>query len=234
MKAATGDRMSRETFLATVRQAAAAGRAHRVGQVPVPEQTGYLGLRLGEDAAVRFAAEVDAVGGTAVIVSNLTAARELLARWLTEGGFRSALTWEHELLARLGLAELLAERGIVRHTHRTLAELPAEGRRTTVLACDVGITSCDWAIAETGTLVVCSRPGQERIASLLPPVYFSIVERGQLVPDLVDAIGVLQTERAPLPNNITLITGPSKTGDIELELTTGVHGPGQWRVIVVG
>jgi L-lactate utilization protein LutC len=226
--------MSRDSFLATVRQAAAAGRAHRVEHVPVPEQTGYIGLRPGEDPAVRLAAEVDAVGGTAFRATDLTAARELLASWLTEFEVRSALTWEHELLARLGLAQLLAERGIVEHTHRTLVEMPEEARRLSVLACDIGITSCDWAIAETGTLVVCSRPGQERIASLLPPVYFSIVEREQIVPDLIDAIGSLRTTHDPLPSNVTLITGPSKTGDIELELTTGVHGPGKWRVIVIG
>jgi L-lactate dehydrogenase complex protein LldG len=226
--------MSRESFLATVRQAAAAGRAHRVGLVPVPEQAGYLGLRPGEDAAARLAAEVDAVGGTAFRVADLAAARELLANWLDEFEVRSALTWEHDLLVRLGLAALLAEHGIVEHSHRTLVEMPEEGRRLSILACDIGITSCDWAIAETGTLMVCSRPGQERVASLLPPVYFSIVEREQIVPDLIDAIGSVRTADGTLPSNITLITGPSKTGDIELELTTGVHGPGKWRVIVVG
>jgi L-lactate dehydrogenase complex protein LldG len=226
--------MSRESFLATVRHAAVAGRAHRVEQVPVPEHAGYLGLRPGEDSAVRLAAEVDAVGGTAFLVADLPAARELLASWLAEFEVRSALTWEHELLDRLRLTELLTERGIVEHSHRTLFKMPEEGRRLMVLACDIGVTSCDWAIAETGTLVVCSRPGQERVASLLPPVYFSIVERAQIVPDLIDAIGNLRTAHDPLPSNVTLITGPSKTGDIELELTTGVHGPGKWRVIVVG
>ena len=106
------------------------------------------------------------------------------------------------------------------------------------------------AIAETGTLMVCSRPGQERVASLLPPYHVAIVERRQIVPDLIDAFAMLQQEqmtdvqvpmtneiRNPqsairnLPSNVTLITGPSKTGDIELQLTTGVHGPGKWRVI---
>jgi L-lactate dehydrogenase complex protein LldG len=226
--------MSRDSFLATVRKAAVAGRAHRVAHVPVPDRAGYLGLRPGEDAVRRFAEEVDAVGGTAFCVPDLTAAGELLAGWLAEFDVRSALTWEHELLVRLGLAELLAAQGAVQHTHGSLAELPPDGQRPTILACDVGITSCDWAIAETGSLAVCSRPGQERVASLLPPVYFSIVEREQIVPDLIDAIGMLQAASEPLPSNVTLITGPSKTGDIELELTTGVHGPGKWRVIVIG
>jgi L-lactate dehydrogenase complex protein LldG len=100
-----------------------------------------------------------------------------------------------------------------------------------LLACDVGITSCDWAIAETGTLMMCAGPGHERVASLLPPMHVAVVERQQIVPDLIDAFATLNA--TTLPSNVTLITGPSKTGDIELQLTTGVHGPGKWRVIVV-
>jgi len=91
------------------------------------------------------------------------------------------------------------------------------------------------AIAETGTLLMCARPGQERVASLTPPMHIAIVERRQIVPDLIDAFDWLAGRGLEnLPSNVTLITGPSKTGDIELQLTTGVHGPGKWRVVVVG
>jgi L-lactate dehydrogenase complex protein LldG len=104
-----------------------------------------------------------------------------------------------------------------------------------MLAADICISSVDCAIAETGTLLVCSHPGQERVASLLPPMHVAIIERMQIVPDLLDAFAVLhQKGLKNLPSNITLITGPSKTGDIELQLTTGVHGPKHWRVILVG
>ena len=90
------------------------------------------------------------------------------------------------------------------------------------------------ALAETGTLMMCSRAGQERVASLLPPTHIAIVERKQIVPDLIDAFQMLGGRGAgQLPSNVTFITGPSKTGVIELQLTTGVHGPGQWRVIVM-
>ena len=107
-------------------------------------------------------------------------------------------------------------------------------RRERLLACNVGITSCDCAIAETGTLMMCSRAGQERVASLLPPTHIAIVERQQIVPDLIDAIGILaQRGDESLTSNVTFTTGPSKTGDIELQLTTGVHGPGKWLLIIV-
>ena len=83
--------------------------------------------------------------------------------------------------------------------------------------------------------MMCSQPGQERVASLVPPLHIALVERRQIVPDLIDAFGLLHRRGlASLPSNVTFITGPSKTGDIELQLTTGVHGPGKWQVIVIG
>ena len=219
----------RDAFLIRVREAANQGRQYRVHLQSVPNEIGYLGAD--GDLCERLAAEVNAVGGEAYVVADLAAAGRQLHSLLAEIGAHSAVCWKHELLDRMGLAELLAAPGVALLDYDVLAALPAEERRKQLLACDVGITSCDWAIAETGTLVMCSRPGQERLASLIAPMHIAVVERRQIVPDLIDAIAVLGSEG--LPSNVTLITGPSKTGDIELQLTTGVHGPGKWRVIVV-
>jgi L-lactate dehydrogenase complex protein LldG len=69
---------------------------------------------------------------------------------------------------------------------------------------------------------------------LLPPVHIAIVERAQIVPDLFDMFAILGRQiETGLPTNLAFITGPSKTGDIELTLITGVHGPGKWHVIVI-
>jgi L-lactate dehydrogenase complex protein LldG len=225
--------MSRESFLSRVRQAAQAGRAYRVHLQPVPPEVGYVGA-VG-DLRDKMAEEVDAVGGKAFRVPDLPAARELLASLLEEAAAKSALCWEHEVLRQLGLDEFLASRGVVLHSYESLSAFDSATRRATMLACDIGISSVDCAIAETGTLMVCSRPGQERVASLLPLMHVAIVQRRQIVPDLIDAFGILH-ERGldKLPSNTTFITGPSKTGDIELQLTTGVHGPKHWRVILVG
>ena len=222
----------RDSFLSTVRLAAEQGRPYRVHTRAVPQDTGYLGVD--GDLVERFALEVNAVGGEAFVVSDLAAAGRQLHALLAEAGARSAVCWQHELLERMGLSELLAAPGVTRFDYDGLAALEASERRQRLLACDVGITSCDWAIAETGTLVMCSRPGQERLASLIAPMHVAIVERQQIVPDLIDVFRQLD-ERGhdQLPSNLTLITGPSKTGDIELQLTTGVHGPGKWRVIVI-
>jgi len=223
---------NREAFLARVRQAAEQGRPYRVELRPVPEGIGYVGAD--GDLVERFAAEVNAVGGEAFVVADLAAAGQQLYQLLAEAGAKSAVSWQHELLNRLGLAELLAAPGVTLFDYKRLSALPAAEAREILLMCDVGITSCNCAIAETGTLMMCSRPGQERVASLLPPMHIAIVERQQIVPDLIDAFQLLaERGTSQLPSNVTWITGPSKTGDIELQLTTGVHGPGKWRVIVI-
>ena len=81
---------------------------------------------------------------------------------------------------------------------------------------------------------MASAPGSERLASLLPPVHVAVIEAAQILPDLFDLFARLQISGHPeMPSNLTLITGPSKTGDIELRLTTGVHGPGEWHVIII-
>ena len=101
---------------------------------------------------------------------------------------------------------------------------------------DIGITGVDFAIAETGTLVLLSGPEQPRLTSLLPPVHISILERENIVVDihvLFERLGKFYESYDKLCSCISFITGPSRTADIELNLTLGVHGPGRAIVIIV-
>jgi L-lactate utilization protein LutC len=114
-----------------------------------------------------------------------------------------------------------------------LASEPPDRRWPDAFAADLGITSVDFAIAETGSLALFSQASQGRVVSLLPPRALAIVEPGQILPDLFDLFTQLESRKAELPSNMVLVTGPSKTGDIELKLTTGVHGPGEVYLLVV-
>ncbi len=227
--------MNRDDFYARVRTAAHAGRAYRVHIDPnLPVSMGYVGG--GDDLPARLAAEIVGVGGQAKLVDDLNAARVVLGDLLAQFQPQSALCWQHPLLDRLDLAALLGERGVTLRDFASLHDIPNAARREQMIAADIGISSCSYAVAETGTLAMYARPGQERLASLLPPVHVAIVERAQILPDLFDLFGALQhMADTPdgLPSNVACITGPSKTGDIELTLTTGVHGPGEWHVIIV-
>lgn len=222
--------MERAKFLERVRTAAHAGRAYRVHTRDIPAGTGYVGVS--EDRCERFAAEANAVGGHAIVVANDVAARAELSELLRTYTVRHCVMWQHPQLDRLRLQHVLGGANIAVDDYASLSALPHDAQRQRVLNADMGITSCQWAIAETGTLVMCHHPGQERVTSLVPPVHVALVDEEQILPDLFDVFTQLHLT-GELPSNVTLITGPSKTGDIELQLTTGVHGPKHWHVIVI-
>lgn len=97
---------------------------------------------------------------------------------------------------------------------------------------DVGISTAQAAIAETGTLVLDSASEQHRLVSLVPPVHIAIVNASAIVDTLSDALTLLRKKE--ISPAITFITGPSRTADIELTLAIGVHGPQELYVIVDG
>ena len=96
---------------------------------------------------------------------------------------------------------------------------------------DASVTDVTWAIAETGSLVIKSSRNHGRSISLVPMVHVAIVEPKNCVPDLLDLMEILEKEG--VGNNVTIITGPSKTADIEGALVVGVHGPGEVHVFVL-
>jgi len=96
---------------------------------------------------------------------------------------------------------------------------------------DVGITSVQGAIAETGTLVLDSASERHRLISLVPPVHIAIVEASRICETLGETLAMLRRDKEISPA-VTFITGPSRTADIELTLAIGVHGPQELYVIV--
>ena len=96
---------------------------------------------------------------------------------------------------------------------------------------DVGISTAQLAIAETGTLMLDSEAERHRLVSLVPPVHIAIVDAANICLTLGEALATAGqgTEVSP---TITFITGPSRTADIELTLAIGVHGPQELFVIV--
>jgi L-lactate dehydrogenase complex protein LldG len=96
---------------------------------------------------------------------------------------------------------------------------------------DAGVTDVFRAVAETGTLAVRGSRTHGRAVSLVPMLHVAVVERWQIVPDLLDLMTRLTTDGTG-PGTV-LITGPSKTADIEMNLVVGVHGPGAVHILLV-
>ncbi len=224
--------MNREQFLAQVRTAAASGRMYRVH--PRPHAHGQYDPANEAEAQARFQREVINAGGAFHQLNEGLALRDLLASLIELHACRTAIVWRHPALERHGVYEMLDELGVTWLDAERAEGLVRTERRAAWLAADLGITAADFAIAETGSVVVQSRRSQERMASLLPKLHLAVVEPAMIVPDLFDLFARLeQNGLDQLPSNLTLITGPSKTGDLELRLVTGVHGPRAWHVALV-
>jgi L-lactate dehydrogenase complex protein LldG len=95
-----------------------------------------------------------------------------------------------------------------------------------------GITSADYALADTGTLVMIASPVEQRLVSLLPPVHIAVVPCSSLLTGL-DELLQLVPDPGQITSSMVLITGPSRTADIEQILVRGVHGPGEIHVVLV-
>jgi L-lactate dehydrogenase complex protein LldG len=95
-----------------------------------------------------------------------------------------------------------------------------------------GITGADYALADTGTLAMLASPQEARMISLLPPIHIAIVARDGLLTGLDELLSILPYP-AEQTSSMVLITGPSRTADIEQILVRGVHGPGEIHVVVL-
>ena len=226
----SSDDSSRDDFLHRVHGAVAAGNRPG-GAPPLPERgdMGYQGA--GTDPVARFRAELSAAGGIAHIVPDTDAAVARVIELVQAQSARRALLSRGPVVDALHLADRLRSQGV---EVIWVDSLTAESSREPFFAADIGISDVDYLVAETGSVVVQSRPGEPRSVSLLPPVHIAVADRSQLVPDLFDLfVKKPGSERPVLPSCLSIITGPSKTGDIELKLVTGVHGPGEIHVVLV-
>jgi L-lactate dehydrogenase complex protein LldG len=129
-------------------------------------------------------------------------------------------------------APLLREWGISTMDGVTSGYRDREKLREICSHAGVGITCADYALADTGTLVMLSSMEEARMISLLPPAHIAVVPKARILGSLDELL-----TRVPLPADLTssmvLITGPSRTGDIEQILVRGVHGPGEIHVVVI-
>jgi L-lactate dehydrogenase complex protein LldG len=101
-----------------------------------------------------------------------------------------------------------------------------------VKTAEVGINFADYALADTGSLVFLSESHESRLISLLPPVHIAMIARKNILSSL-DELFTLVPQPMAQSSAVVLITGPSRTADIEMRLVRGVHGPGEIHVIIV-
>ena len=211
--------MSREHILHRVRTAL--GRSE--GQPP--SEAPAVRLRVPEaDREARMVsmlARVEALAGKTYRAARCEDARQF-AMVAIDG--KTAVASNAPLLAECGITGLPGVRSGVTDRDE-LRELCA--------TCELGITSADYALADTGTLVMLSSPQEARMISLLPPKHLAIVAADRILGSLDELFTVLPNP-AEQTSAMVLITGPSRTADIEQILVRGVHGPGEITVVAIG
>jgi L-lactate utilization protein LutC len=219
----------RDAFLQRIRRAVQTG--NRTGQAPPLPARGSVGYQgAGPHPAASFCEQFSAAGGKAHRVARHEAAASKVLELLQAKAARRVLLGRGTLLDSLALAQRLRLQGfdVARAEDQSVLD------RESLFAADIGITGVDYLVAETGSLVLLSLPDTPRSLSLLPPIHIAVATADQIVPDLFDLVDPTSWGPNPmLPSCISLITGPSKTGDIELRLVTGVHGPGEVHVVLI-
>lgn len=191
----------------------------------------------------QFERELTAVGGLFHHAANADAVCDFVVRIAATHNARSALAWDVGLIDELGLGKRLKEADIKFFISRRDIRVEAGSAGAPVAefrvaeAADIGITAVDYALADTGTLVLRSGDGRARSVSLLPPVHVALLKPQQIISGLDDLFPLLARDReksgGSLDSAVAFITGPSRTADIELTLVVGVHGPQELHVVLL-
>jgi L-lactate dehydrogenase complex protein LldG len=196
----------------------------------------YAAHPLGEranpnDRPARFKEELELVGGKVTIASSLADVHASLRGEIAFWKARRIVSWAASEFAGWELGPFFLESSSRCFRPSAVPE-EREGFQRAALEADMGITTVDFAIVNTGTLALTSGPGRPRSVSLLPTLHLALVRETQLVDRLAQAFTGFRQRLAALASAVHFITGPSRTSDIENDLSIGVHGPAAVSVIL--
>lgn len=182
---------------------------------------------------VEFESENQKVGGNVAHVHSREEVTAHLQSLLATAGESPVSISDGFLIEELRLREWLLEHktGVITWQETTsIAEYKGK-----LLQCGIGVTCADYALADTGTVVLLSGREHHRLASLLPPVHICLLPTDRIFPNLASLLDHISDESYSCerpPHALTCITGPSRTADIEQTITTGVHGPKALHVLL--
>ncbi|RKN84781.1 LutC/YkgG family protein [Paenibacillus ginsengarvi] len=252
----SGTVSGRDAFIARLAQRL--GRSSPLASAParpfagVPEA--YAARRTTVQERIdQFGANWSALTGTVWTARAADAADAVPAyaqRICAERGIDRVSRWDHPDLAALPLDAALAADGVAvvpwRADGATDEDAPVgadgsvwSGRSPLLRATErsrLGIVWADYAIAGTGTLVLLAHGGRGRSVSLMPDTLFAVIRADRLVTRMGEAFEAVRCdypEAAAMPSSINLITGPSRSADIENDLTIGIHGPGKVYALIL-
>lgn len=186
-----------------------------------------------------FEQELRQIGGKPHRAENPQQLQEILQSILKSAPEPIAVLTKNPLIGKLRIINMLQEQGVRVTAWQGKNDGPdVEDFQRASFEAQVGVSGVDYVLAETGSLVVSSRTEGTQLASLAPPIHIALYRPEQVaagIEEIIDGLGSQESEASPAPGrSVVFITGPSRTGDIELTMTVGVHGPQEVHAILIG
>ncbi len=172
----------------------------------------------------QFGHELERVGGKFSGLTSPSNLCEQLVQLARDSSLRSAALADGISVSSDRIAEALARVEVIRTD--SVSDSNRATLRAQIATCDLGIIEADYAIASTGTFCVVASSHRPSSLTILPPINFIFVAADRILPSLADVIAAIGADRFAT-NRVALITGPSRTADIEKMIVIGVHGPKQ-------
>jgi L-lactate dehydrogenase complex protein LldG len=210
--------MSRDHVLHKIRTAL--GRSAGEPASPVPEAWIRIPEVAVQERVDQFCAAFEALNGKTHRVSSVEEARQAVERILAG---RAGVASNAPLLAECGINGLAGVQGGFSDRLQLREACATAG---------VGITSANYVLSDTGTLVMFSSQEEARMISLLPPAHIAVVRREIFLTGLDELLTLVEVP-SRRSSSMVFITGPSRTADIEQILVRGVHGPGEIHAVIV-
>ena len=193
-----------------------------------------------------LSARAEAVNMPVSVVPDIAAAAGAIRQLVLEkspewGSEKRLVAWDHPLIHDLHLDERLSNDKVpvtvTRMAEGQDSDSERDRLRKEVEAAYIGVTSADFVVAHTATMVMRSHPGHLRSVSLVPSIHVCVIYTDQLLADLEELYTRLQWDPEEkdkgLTNCMTFISAPSKTGDIELVMVNGAHGPREVHLLLI-
>lgn len=203
-------------------------------ETPPPVEISVPQYRLSnsEERASIFLQNWQALGGKGAIVRSADDTLQCLKEWFGDLSIKdnsqALLAWD--MLPSVAESAFSALNWSL--TRYTQSALDPRDRYSIAANAELGITGSDWGIALSGTVVMKSDPLRGRAVSLLPPRHLAFIESTKIRNNLSEVLEEVSALGTP-PAAIELISGPSRTSDIEMDLSIGVHGPIEVYVVVI-
>jgi L-lactate dehydrogenase complex protein LldG len=214
--------------------------SHEAGPRTLPPPLeGVMPEILPEELAERFESELESLGCNSYRASTLRDLEEKLCTILAQVQAKSVVLSRNPILNQLQIAKMLEDHGqrVVRWPESAAEQPESSLFSDECFGAGVGITGVDFALAETGSLVLTSLTEGSQLTSLAPPVHIALYRRSQIRASLDEVLQNLPVSRDPArpspARSLVFVSGTSRTADIEQILVRGVHGPRSVHAILV-